>query len=195
LEKTEKAPKQKQAKREVPRPQEQPKKAAPVKKVAQKAQPVKVEAPKPAPVVEEAPVEKAPKAKKAKKAKKVAAPAPTQIIEQAVAAKPVSTKADDMSGFESVTGRVKVSKDIRKIRERKDSLDDHSSESDDDYVPQAKRGRQRNQEDQEMIDLETIKAEAKAQLEAEVAALKAETERIKAENAAAHERHRQELAA
>ena len=45
-----------------------------------------------------------------------------------------------------------------------------------------------------MHSLECLKAEAKAQLEAEIAALTAETDRIKAENAAAHEQHRQELA-
>lgn len=37
----------------------------------------------------------------------------------------------EATGFEEVTGRVKMSREVHKIRNRKDSLDDHSSDSDD----------------------------------------------------------------
>ena len=56
---------------------------------------------------------------------------------------PVVVKKDDaMESFEVTTGRVKVAKQVRKVRERKDSLDDHSSASDDEPVQTTRRGRQ-----------------------------------------------------
>ena len=50
-------------------------------------------------------------------------------------------KKNDME-FVAQTGRVKIAKEVRKVRERKDSLDDHSSDSSDsDYAPRNRRGR------------------------------------------------------
>ena len=66
-------------------------------------------------------------------------------------------KKKDNFDFEVNTGRVKVAKEIRKVKERKDSLDDHSSDSDeDDFFPK-KRGRLTKEED---------KAAEKARVEA-----------------------------
>jgi len=50
-------------------------------------------------------------------------------------------KDNGMDDFEMTSGRVKVAKQVRKIRERKDSLDDHSSASDDEPVQTKRRGR------------------------------------------------------
>ena len=63
--------------------------------------------------------------------------------------------------FEETTGRVKVAKEIRKVRARKDSLDDHS-ESSDEEVNTRKRGRQTNDE----VETERLRTEAKAQAKA-----------------------------
>lgn len=76
--------------------------------------------------------------------------------------------------FETQTGRVKIAKEIRKVRERKDSLDDHSSDSSDDYAPKQRRGRQTKEEEVEAERLRNeARAEAKAQAEAELAEIKA----------------------
>jgi hypothetical protein len=47
-----------------------------------------------------------------------------------------------VDGFEMTSGRVTLNKQVRKLRERQDSLDDHSSDSSDEQVFVAKkRGR------------------------------------------------------
>jgi hypothetical protein len=100
----------------------------------------------------------------------VKAKAPEVVVQPVI---PVKSQDAD---FEVATGRVKVAKQIRKIKQRKDSLDDHSSESEDEPAP-AKRGRQLK------VDEETEKKrqEAQAIIDAEVKALKAITADAKLE--------------
>jgi len=59
--------------------------------------------------------------------------------------------------FETVQGRKIVPKEIRRVRARKDSLDDHSSDSDsDDFMQPQPRGKKFKNEEQ--IDFERKKA-------------------------------------
>ena len=51
--------------------------------------------------------------------------------------------------FTTNTGRVKVDKQIRKAKQRKDSLDDHSDNSSSEEEAPRRRGRQTKQEEQE----------------------------------------------
>lgn len=76
-------------------------------------------------------------------------------------------------GFEVQRGRVKVAKEIRKVRARKDSLDDHSTDSDEEeYVPK-RRGRQTEEEEESQRLRDQAKAEAKAEAEALLADIQA----------------------
>lgn len=51
--------------------------------------------------------------------------------------------------FTTNTGRVKVDKQIRKAKQRKDSLDDHSDNSSSEEEAPRRRGRQTKAEEQE----------------------------------------------
>lgn len=101
---------------------------------------------------------------------------PEKVVVKSVAA-PIQTLSkgivegrDDMP-FESVQSRQVVPKQIRRVKERKDSLDDHSSESEDDLmeaVQQSRRGRKNEQEEER----DRLKAESKAAVKAEADVLR-----------------------
>jgi hypothetical protein len=81
----------------------------------------------------------------------------------------------EATGFEEVTGRVKMSREVHKIRNRKDSLDDHSSDSDDMPV-KGKRVKKASEEELQKAREEAMHA-AEAAREREEAAAQADKAR------------------
>lgn len=68
------------------------------------------------------------------------------------------------------TGRVKVAKEVRKLRDRQDSLDDITSSSDDEVVPVKKSKKNANKPTEAQVQAEK---ERQSKIDAEVAELKA----------------------
>ncbi len=81
------------------------------------------------------------------------------------------TMGDD--GFTMTTGRVIMAKQVRKLKDRKDSLDDISSSSSSEDEQPRRKGRKEERNFEEEEKKEQLKAQRQAEVEAEVAELRA----------------------